>query len=35
MNSRMHKFGHYAPMENLSLDIRNYITSQIGKLDEA
>jgi Rieske 2Fe-2S family protein len=34
MNSRIHKFGHYAPMEDLSLDIRNYITSRIGKLDE-
>jgi glycine betaine catabolism A len=34
MNSRMHKFGYYAPMENLSLDIRNYITRQIGKLDQ-
>jgi Rieske 2Fe-2S family protein len=34
INSRMHKFGYYAPMENLSLDIRNYITNQIGKLDD-
>jgi Rieske 2Fe-2S family protein len=34
MNSRIHKFGCYAPMEDLSLDIRNYITSRIGKLDE-
>jgi len=29
-----HKFGYCAPMEDLSLDIRNYITSRIGNLDE-
>jgi glycine betaine catabolism A len=33
MNSRVHKFGYYAPMEDLSLDIRNYIARRIGKFD--
>ena len=28
-SSRMHKFGYYAPMEDLSLDIRNYVLSRL------
>jgi Rieske 2Fe-2S family protein len=29
--SRMHRFGYYAPMEDLSLDIRRYITARLGR----
>jgi len=32
MNSRVHHFGYYAPMEDLSLDIRNYIISRVGNV---
>jgi len=30
VRSRVHAFGHYAPMEDLSLDIRNYVLKRIG-----
>ena len=30
MNSRVHKFGYYAPMEDLSADIRRYVTERLG-----
>ncbi|MDI7862121.1 aromatic ring-hydroxylating dioxygenase subunit alpha [Rhizobiaceae bacterium n13] len=30
MTSRVHDFGYYAPMEDLSLDIRRYVTSRLG-----
>ena len=29
--SRVHQFGYYAPMENLSLDIRRYINARLGR----
>jgi Rieske 2Fe-2S family protein len=29
IHSRMHAFGYYAPMEDLSLDIRNYVLSRL------
>jgi Rieske 2Fe-2S family protein len=29
--SRVHRFGYYAPMEDLSLDIRRYVTDRIGE----
>jgi len=29
--SRVHRFGYYAPMEDLSLDIRRYITARLGR----
>lgn len=29
-SSRMHKFGYYAPMEDLSLDIRRYVLDRLG-----
>ena len=31
MQSREHKFGYYAPMEDLSLDIRRYIHERLGE----
>ena len=31
MQCRMHKFGYYAPMEDLSLDIRRYVRSRLEK----
>jgi glycine betaine catabolism A len=30
MNSRVHQFGYYAPMEDLSADIRRYVTERLG-----
>jgi len=34
MQSRVHEFGYYAPMEDLSLDIRRYISACLGvKID--
>ena len=30
ISSRVHKFGYYAPMEDPSLDIRNYILERLG-----
>ena len=32
MSSRVHRFGYYAPMEDLSLDIRRYVTERIGEI---
>jgi glycine betaine catabolism A len=34
VSSRIHKFGYYAPMEDPSLDIRNYIQSRLGPLSK-
>jgi glycine betaine catabolism A len=34
MRSRMHKFGYYAPIEDLSLDIRRYVTERLGTPEE-
>lgn len=31
MANRVHHFGYYAPMEDWSLDIRNYVRSRIGE----
>jgi Rieske 2Fe-2S family protein len=31
MGSRVHRFGYYAPMEDLSLDIRRYVADRIGE----
>jgi Rieske 2Fe-2S family protein len=31
MRSRVHKFGYYAPMEDLSLDIRRYVRERLGR----
>ena len=33
MNARVHKFGYYAPMEDMSLDIRRYILECLGSID--
>ncbi len=33
MSSRVHRFGYYAPMEDLSLDIRRYVADRIGEAD--
>jgi Rieske 2Fe-2S family protein len=30
ISARVHKFGYYAPMEDLSLDIRRYVTERLG-----
>ena len=30
MSSRVHRFGYYAPMEDLSLDIRRYVLARVG-----
>ncbi len=30
MGARVHKFGYYAPMEDLSLDIRRYVNERLG-----
>jgi Rieske 2Fe-2S family protein len=32
VSSRVHKFGYYAPMEDPSLDIRNYVTNRLGPI---
>jgi len=34
MRSRVHAFGYYAPMEELSLDIRRYVLERVGELPE-
>ncbi len=34
ISSRVHKFGYYAPMEDPSLDIRNYVNARIGPIEE-
>jgi phenylpropionate dioxygenase-like ring-hydroxylating dioxygenase large terminal subunit len=31
LSSRVHLFGYYAPMEDLSVDIRRYVTDRIGR----
>jgi glycine betaine catabolism A len=31
MSSRVHRFGYYAPMEDLSLDIRRYVLERLGE----
>jgi Rieske 2Fe-2S family protein len=33
MRSRVHKFGYYAPMEDLSSDIRRYVTQRLGPVE--
>lgn len=33
MSSRVHRFGYYAPMEDLSLDIRRYVADRIGEVE--
>jgi glycine betaine catabolism A len=33
MRSMVFRFGYYAPMESLSLDIRNYIRERLGNID--
>ena len=30
LSSRVHRFGYYAPMEDLSLDIRRYVADRLG-----
>lgn len=35
MQCRMHKFGYYAPMEDLSLDIRRYLSERLDGLAPA
>jgi Rieske 2Fe-2S family protein len=32
VSSRVHKFGYYAPMEDPSLDIRNYLIQRLGPI---
>ena len=32
VSSRVHKFGYYAPMEDPSLDIRNYVIKHLGPI---
>jgi Rieske 2Fe-2S family protein len=32
VSSRVHKFGYYAPMEDPSLDIRNYVAKRLGAI---
>ena len=32
ISSRVHKFGYYAPMEDPSLDIRNYVIERLGPI---
>ena len=34
VSSRVHKFGFYAPMEDPSLDIRNYVTERLGPISQ-
>jgi Rieske 2Fe-2S family protein len=34
VSSRVHKFGYYAPMEDPSLDIRNYVIKQLGPIHQ-
>jgi glycine betaine catabolism A len=34
VSSRVHKFGYYAPMEDPSLDIRNYVTNRLGPIQQ-
>lgn len=34
ISSRVHRFGYYAPMEDPSLDIRDYVTARLGRIEE-
>ncbi len=34
VSSRVHKFGYYAPMEDPSLDIRNYVAKRLGAIQK-
>jgi Rieske 2Fe-2S family protein len=34
ISSRVHKYGYYAPMEDPSLDIRNYVNARLGPIEE-
>jgi Rieske 2Fe-2S family protein len=34
VSSRVHKFGYYAPMEDPSLDIRNYVIQRLGPIQQ-
>jgi len=34
ISSRVHQFGYYAPMEDPSLDIRDYVTARLGPIEE-
>jgi Rieske 2Fe-2S family protein len=34
VSSRVHKFGYYAPMEDPSLDIRNYVLKRLGPIQQ-
>ena len=31
LGTRVHEFGYYAPMEDMSLDIRRYVLERLGK----
>lgn len=33
VGSRVHKFGYYAPMEDPSLDVRNYVKARLGSIE--
>jgi glycine betaine catabolism A len=33
LGTRVHEFGFYAPMEDLSLDIRRYVLERLGRVD--
>jgi Rieske 2Fe-2S family protein len=33
MKSRVHEFGYYAPMEDMSLDIRRYVRERLGEAE--
>ena len=33
VSSRVHKFGYYAPLEDPSLDIRNYVKARLGPIE--
>jgi len=34
ISSRIHQFGYYAPMEDPSLDIRDYVKARLGPIEE-
>ena len=34
ISSRVHQFGYYGPMEDPSLDIRDYVTARLGPIEE-
>ena len=34
VSSRVHKFGYYSPMEDPSLDIRNYVAKRLGAIQK-